>query len=201
MEYSYCILQNLPHECGRKALPHKRQEFCTAGRLNDHKTVITVMKGTVFRSCIKHVTHRCYSSYIKDSIHSAHIKNNITSFANLLRQSFFSPLVRHVSKCLFMCCWDTSTPHTGQSTVTQNQSRNTTLVTHLENVFCISKPASPCVFIAKRIEKRSRLRSFNSRVNTFKIQNKWQEECNMKINEAKLVKVCNSQTQWTGETL
>lgn len=76
--------------------------------------------------------HCCYSSYMLVSVHSAH-SNNITSCPNLLRLSFFSSLVRHVSRCLLMCCWATSTPHTGHSTVIQNQSRNTTLVTHFEN--------------------------------------------------------------------
>lgn len=41
----------------------------------------------------------------------------------LLKLSFFSPLVRHVSRCLLMKCWGTLTEHTGHSTAKDAQKQ------------------------------------------------------------------------------
>lgn len=46
----------------------------------------------------------------------------------LLKPFFFSPLVRHVSRCLLIKCWGTLTEHTGHSTAKGHKKANMVII-------------------------------------------------------------------------
>lgn len=54
--------------------------------------------------------------------------NRIKRVLYLLKLSFFSPLVRHVSKCLLIKCWGTLTEHTGHSTAKEHIKANMLII-------------------------------------------------------------------------
>lgn len=70
----------------------------------------------------------------------------------LLKLSFFSPLVRHVSRCLLIKCWDTLTEHTGHSTAKGHIKANMVInisdsssKRHISDVLlCCSSCVRPC---------------------------------------------------------
>lgn len=117
----------------------------------------------------------------KTSVQSS-FKWSVKWILYLLKLSFLSPLVRHVSRCLLIKCWETLTEHTGHSTAKKTHKiMLIVFVLWLYNIF-------PC----NLVHASNQLQLCNSFIIQIKHMKTWTEMTHLYV----LLSICYIHWRW-----